>query len=116
MFATFILVLPCGFDTLKYSWVKATVGICTLTDYSVARKRQHRRGVGSGLSLGLPLLARGVRGGSNGLDVHHGDEAGTPRITKAPFLTRHLGGVGANDLGVPTIIDRKHRRWPPWEV
>jgi hypothetical protein len=35
------LLLPCGFDTLEYSWVKATIGICTLADYSVAKKRQH---------------------------------------------------------------------------
>jgi hypothetical protein len=35
------LLLPCGFDTLEYSWVKATIDICTLTDYSVAKKRQH---------------------------------------------------------------------------
>jgi hypothetical protein len=50
MFATFILVLfykyvelllPCGFDTLEYSWVKATIGICMFADYSVARKCQH---------------------------------------------------------------------------
>jgi hypothetical protein len=32
-----VLLLPCGFDTLEYSWVKATIGICTLADYSVAR-------------------------------------------------------------------------------
>jgi hypothetical protein len=29
-----------GFDTLEYSWMKATVGICTLVDYSVAKKCQ----------------------------------------------------------------------------
>jgi hypothetical protein len=34
------LLLPCGFDTLKYSWVKDTIDICTLTDYSVAKKHQ----------------------------------------------------------------------------
>jgi hypothetical protein len=34
------LLLPCGFDILEYSWVKATIGICTLADYSVAKKRQ----------------------------------------------------------------------------
>jgi hypothetical protein len=34
------LLLPCGFDTLKYSWVKATINIYTLVDYSVAKKRQ----------------------------------------------------------------------------
>jgi hypothetical protein len=34
------LLLPCGFDTLEYSWVKATIGICTLVDYSVAKKCQ----------------------------------------------------------------------------
>jgi hypothetical protein len=35
------LLLPCGFDTLEHSWVKATIGICTLADYSVAMKHQH---------------------------------------------------------------------------
>jgi hypothetical protein len=34
------LLLPCGFDTLEYSWVKATIGICMLADYSVAKKCQ----------------------------------------------------------------------------
>jgi hypothetical protein len=34
------LLLPCGFDTLEYSWVKATIGICTLVDYFVAKKHQ----------------------------------------------------------------------------
>jgi hypothetical protein len=35
------LLLHCGFDTLEYSWVKGTIGICTLADYSVAKKHQH---------------------------------------------------------------------------
>jgi hypothetical protein len=34
------LLLSYGFDTVEYFWVKATIGICTLTDYSVAKKRQ----------------------------------------------------------------------------
>jgi hypothetical protein len=34
------LLLPCGFDTLEYSWVKDTIGICTLADYSMDKKRQ----------------------------------------------------------------------------
>jgi hypothetical protein len=34
------LLHPCGFDTLEYSWVQATIGICMLTDYSVAKKHQ----------------------------------------------------------------------------
>jgi hypothetical protein len=34
------LLLLCGFDTLEYSWVKAIIGICTLADYSVAKKHQ----------------------------------------------------------------------------
>jgi hypothetical protein len=43
------LLLPCGFDTLEYSWVKATIGIYTLVDCSVAKKyqqafRHHCRG------------------------------------------------------------------------
>jgi hypothetical protein len=33
-------LLPCGFDTLLYSWVNATIGIYTLAYYSVAKKRQ----------------------------------------------------------------------------
>jgi hypothetical protein len=34
------LLLPYGFDTLEYSWVKATIGIRTLADYSMAKKHQ----------------------------------------------------------------------------
>jgi hypothetical protein len=36
------LLLPYRFDTLEYSWVKATIGIRTLADYFVAKKCQHR--------------------------------------------------------------------------
>jgi hypothetical protein len=32
------LLLLYGFDILKYSWVKATIGIYMLADYSVAKK------------------------------------------------------------------------------
>jgi hypothetical protein len=34
------LLLSTGFDTLEYSWVKATIGISTLANYYVARKHQ----------------------------------------------------------------------------
>jgi hypothetical protein len=34
------LLLPCGFDTGEYAWEKATIDICTLVDYSVAKKCQ----------------------------------------------------------------------------
>jgi hypothetical protein len=34
------LQFPYGFDTLEYSWVKATIGICTLADYFVAKEHQ----------------------------------------------------------------------------
>jgi hypothetical protein len=34
------LLLPCGFDTQEYSWVRAIIGIFELVDYSVAKKRQ----------------------------------------------------------------------------
>jgi hypothetical protein len=34
------LLLHYGFDTLDYSWVKAKIGMCTLADYSVAKKHQ----------------------------------------------------------------------------
>jgi hypothetical protein len=35
------LLLPCGFVTLEYSWVKSSIGFCTLVDYSLAMKHQH---------------------------------------------------------------------------
>jgi hypothetical protein len=35
------LLLPCGFDTLEYSWVKATIDLYTLADYSMVKKHQH---------------------------------------------------------------------------
>jgi hypothetical protein len=34
------LLPPYGFDTMEYSWVKATIGICTHADYSVDKKCQ----------------------------------------------------------------------------
>jgi hypothetical protein len=34
------VLLPRGFDTLKYSWVQATIDIYTPVDYSVAKKCQ----------------------------------------------------------------------------
>jgi hypothetical protein len=34
------LLLPCELDTLEYSWVKATIGICMLVDFSMVKKRQ----------------------------------------------------------------------------
>jgi hypothetical protein len=36
------LLLRYEFDTLEYSWVKDTIDICTLADYSVAKKRQQK--------------------------------------------------------------------------
>jgi hypothetical protein len=33
------LLLPCGLDTVEYSWVKATIDICMLAYYFVAKKR-----------------------------------------------------------------------------
>jgi hypothetical protein len=55
------LLLPYGFDTLEYSWVKATIGICILADYSVAKKRQQafwRRCQGSQLILSICRVNR----------------------------------------------------------
>jgi hypothetical protein len=55
------LLLPCGFDTLEYSWVKATIGICMLADYSVAKKWQQaflRRCRGSQLILSIYRVNR----------------------------------------------------------
>jgi hypothetical protein len=45
------LLLPYGFDTLKYSWVKATIGICTLADYSMAKKHQQHTGREDGVLI-----------------------------------------------------------------
>jgi hypothetical protein len=50
------LLHPCGFDTLEYSWVKATIDICMLADYSVAKKCQQafwRRCRGNQLILSI---------------------------------------------------------------
>ena len=58
---TIELLLPCGFDTLEYSWVKATIGICMLADYSMAKKHQQafwRRCRGSQLSLSVYRLSK----------------------------------------------------------
>jgi hypothetical protein len=41
---TIELLLPYRFDTLEYSWVRATIGICTLADYLVAKKCQQQPG------------------------------------------------------------------------
>jgi hypothetical protein len=40
-------------------------------------------GAGSDLPLRPLLSVRGVRGGNYGVYVHHGDEAGTPRMMKS---------------------------------
>jgi hypothetical protein len=54
------LLLPCGFDTLEYSWVKAIIGICTLADYSVAKKCQQCHPTGRVvLPPNEPLIAQG---------------------------------------------------------
>jgi hypothetical protein len=38
------LLLPCGFDTQEYSWVKGTIGICMPADSSVYKKHQDSSG------------------------------------------------------------------------
>jgi hypothetical protein len=50
--------------------------------------RLSRPGAGSGLSLSPLLSAKGMRGGSRGVNVHRGDDAGTPRTTKSPLPSR----------------------------
>jgi hypothetical protein len=34
------ILLPCGFDTLEYSWVKVKIGFYMPANYSVAKKHQ----------------------------------------------------------------------------
>jgi hypothetical protein len=46
-------------------------------------------GAGSGVSLSLLLLLRGVRVGYHGMNIHHGDEAGTPRTMEKPSFLVH---------------------------
>jgi hypothetical protein len=46
------LLLLYGFDTLEYSWVKATIGICMLVDCFVAKKCQQ--------AFLVPLLGKPV--------------------------------------------------------
>jgi hypothetical protein len=50
------LLLPDGFDTLEYSWVKSTIGICTLADYSMAKKCQQFVAYVEKHNLSLALL------------------------------------------------------------
>jgi hypothetical protein len=78
------LLLPCGFDTLKYSWVKATIGICTHTYYSVAKKCQHLAakalGVGptsTALSCHVPVGCGALLGDVKppGMDICGGGDA-----------------------------------------
>jgi hypothetical protein len=45
---------------------------------------------GSDLPLSLLLSARGVRGSSYRVYVHHGDESRTSRSMKTPFLARQM--------------------------
>jgi hypothetical protein len=55
------LLLPYGLDTLEYTWVKATIGICMLADYSMAKKHQQafwRRCRGSQLILPICRVNR----------------------------------------------------------
>ncbi len=55
------LLLPCGFDTLEYLWVKAIIDIYTLVDYFVAKKYQQafwRRCQGSQLILSICRVNR----------------------------------------------------------
>jgi hypothetical protein len=55
------LLLPCRFDTLEYSWVKARFDICMLANYSVAKKHQQafwRRCRGSQLILSIGRVNR----------------------------------------------------------
>jgi hypothetical protein len=61
------LLLPYGFDTLEYSWVKVTIGICTLADYSGAKKCQHA----ALFTAGSGSHSLGVSWG--GGEVHHQD-------------------------------------------
>jgi hypothetical protein len=56
------LLLPCGFDTLEYPYVKAIIGICTLVDYSVAKKRQQRSVAATVPHVGSLLWHSGNRG------------------------------------------------------
>jgi hypothetical protein len=62
---------------------------------------------GSSLPLSLLLVARGMRGGSHGTDVHHGVDARTPRMMKKPFLAR-LMSKWSYDISTGTATRAGH--------
>jgi hypothetical protein len=68
------LLLPYGFDTVKYSWVKTTIGICTLAGYSVAKKHQQYYG----------------------LEIHHLTPSGVLHITAFVTLCEAYLGIDLN--------------------
>jgi hypothetical protein len=53
------LLLPCEFDTLEYSWMNAIIDICTLIDYSMAKKRQQSLGFQSSSEHDVYMHNRG---------------------------------------------------------
>jgi hypothetical protein len=69
------LLLPYGFDTLEYSWVKATIGICMLADYSIAKKCQQRgkNEVTQDNGWASLFLVTKISSGCRGLFRPHGD-------------------------------------------
>jgi hypothetical protein len=74
------LLLLYGFDTLEYSWVKATIDICMLTDYSVAKKHQQRPpqpstlsnkdGTNTAISSPLAISSRATETPPPSMDAH----------------------------------------------
>jgi hypothetical protein len=76
------LLLPCGFDTLEYSWVKATISICTPVDYSMDKKHQQ---LASDMT---PCFSLGVRPGACHPIIWH-------RLAREPIVLNHEGGSSA---------------------
>jgi hypothetical protein len=66
-------------------------------------------GVRSSLSLSLLLMAGGMRGGSNGTNVHHGVDAGTPRtMTPPPYLARQISKWS---MTLPPVMLQEQPAW-----
>jgi hypothetical protein len=82
------LLLPYGFDTLEYSWVKAIIGICTLVDYSMAKKRQQHH-----YATSLPGAMGSLTNHLSGCDVCSTSDAVLNFVCVLLHFWCHLGEI-----------------------
>jgi hypothetical protein len=80
-------LLSSGFNTLEYYWVKATIGICTFVDYSVAKKHPHTFNTCSWVPI--PRYLTDISGGYNlgGASFpHHTPRPSHPTVLCFPLM------------------------------